>query len=102
MPDASEERSVFSTSEFGTGKGLLIKKAQLEKTGHLILLKRLWNSGVFYCQGKGEGTRQGMGVSLIQVGVRKRFKLEFLNAFVLGWSLIAEDLSSVLETPVNL
>lgn len=43
-----------------------------------------------------------MGVSLRQVGVRKRFKLEFLNPFVLGWSLTPDDLSSVLETPVNL
>lgn len=37
MPDASEERSVFSMSEFGPRKGLLIKKALLEKTGDLIL-----------------------------------------------------------------
>lgn len=34
--------------------------------------------------------------------MRKRFKLEFLNPFVLGWFLIPDDLNSVLETPVNL
>lgn len=42
-----------------------------------------------------------MGVSQRQVGVRKIFKLEFLNPFVLGWSLTLDDLSSGLETPVN-
>lgn len=46
MPDASKERSIFNMSEFDTGKGLLIKKTQLEKARELILKSMLRESGI--------------------------------------------------------
>lgn len=62
MPDASEERPVFSMSEFGPRKGLLIKKALLEKTEHQILQCILRASEIqvsFIVKGRGDKARHG-------------------------------------------
>lgn len=56
------DASVFSTSEFGPRKGLLIKKAQLEKTGELILHCTLRESGIqvsFIVKGREKGQGKG-------------------------------------------
>lgn len=41
VPDASKERQIFNTSEFGVRKSLLTKKAQLRRIGDLILKSSL-------------------------------------------------------------
>lgn len=92
VPDASKERPIFNASEFGVRKSLLIKKAQLEKMGNLIIKSSLREFEIQVSYISREG---GMGEvkrwwRLLDSQAEKGFKgklekLLLVNPFVPSW-----------------